>query len=301
MREGSPSATRSRLVLEAPRASSTPHRKPSRTSTCGNTPPWSASPIALSGSRWGAEDLAQEAFLAAHRDWGRIGSYQQPAAWVRRVVANLAVSAFRRRVAETKALARIALGRGEAADGSRGSRSRVLGRRPSAPATSGASGGALLPRGSVRGGRCGDLEHDARHREATPVRRTSDAGAAPGGSGGGGMTLDARGRTAGRAFRGEIERMRTTGADRASIERFERFRAGRQRRQRIGTGLLAAAVAVAAIAVVVRAFDAAERNHTRRARTCRAAASSTETGMRTCNERTGTPCDRTAPSRATST
>ena len=69
---------------------------------------------ALSGSRWGSEDLAQEAFLAAHRDWGRIGSYQHPAAWVRRVVANLAVSAIRRRVAETKALARIALGRGEA-------------------------------------------------------------------------------------------------------------------------------------------------------------------------------------------
>lgn len=68
---------------------------------------------ALSGSRWGSEDLAQEAFLAAHRNWGRIGSYQQPGAWVRRVVANLAVSAFRRRVAETKALARIALGRGE--------------------------------------------------------------------------------------------------------------------------------------------------------------------------------------------
>lgn len=68
---------------------------------------------ALSGSRWAAEDLAQEAFLAAHRDWDRIGSYQHPAAWVRRVVANLAVSAFRRRVAETKALARIALGRGE--------------------------------------------------------------------------------------------------------------------------------------------------------------------------------------------
>ena len=69
---------------------------------------------ALSGSRWAAEDLAQEAFLAAHRDWGRIGSYQQPAAWVRRVVANLAVSAFRRRVSETKALARLALGRSEA-------------------------------------------------------------------------------------------------------------------------------------------------------------------------------------------
>jgi len=63
---------------------------------------------ALSGSRWGAEDLAQEAFLAAAKDWARIGSYEQPGAWVRRVVANLSVSAFRRRAAEAKALARLA-------------------------------------------------------------------------------------------------------------------------------------------------------------------------------------------------
>jgi RNA polymerase sigma-70 factor (ECF subfamily) len=65
---------------------------------------------ALSGSRSGAEDIAQEAFLAAHRDWQRIGRYDQPGAWVRRVVANLSVSAFRRRVAEAKALARAAIG-----------------------------------------------------------------------------------------------------------------------------------------------------------------------------------------------
>jgi RNA polymerase sigma-70 factor, ECF subfamily len=62
---------------------------------------------ALSGSRSGAEDLAQEAFLAAHRDWDRIGAYERPEAWVRRVVANLSVSTFRRRAAEAKALARI--------------------------------------------------------------------------------------------------------------------------------------------------------------------------------------------------
>jgi RNA polymerase sigma-70 factor (ECF subfamily) len=55
---------------------------------------------ALSGNRWVAEDLAQEAFLAA---------YEQPGSWVRRVVANLSVSAFRRRLAEAKALGRIAL------------------------------------------------------------------------------------------------------------------------------------------------------------------------------------------------
>ena len=63
---------------------------------------------ALSGSRSGAEDLAQEAFLAAHRDWQRIGRYDRPGAWVRRVVVNLSVSAVRRRVAEAKALARVA-------------------------------------------------------------------------------------------------------------------------------------------------------------------------------------------------
>ena len=61
---------------------------------------------ALSGSRSGAEDLAQEAFLAAHRNWERIGGYADPGAWVRRVVANLSVSAFRRRLAEAKAIAR---------------------------------------------------------------------------------------------------------------------------------------------------------------------------------------------------
>ena len=65
---------------------------------------------ALSGSRSGAEDLAQEAFFAAHRNWEKIAGYEQPGAWVRRVVANLSVSAFRRRVAEAKAMARAAFG-----------------------------------------------------------------------------------------------------------------------------------------------------------------------------------------------
>ncbi len=65
---------------------------------------------ALSGNRWVAEDLAQEAFLAAHRDWDRIAAYEKPGAWVRRVVANLSVSAFRRRLAEAKAFGRLAFG-----------------------------------------------------------------------------------------------------------------------------------------------------------------------------------------------
>jgi RNA polymerase sigma-70 factor (ECF subfamily) len=65
---------------------------------------------ALSGSRWLAEDLAQEAFLAAHRQWPRVSAYDLPGAWVRRVVANLSVSAIRRRAVEAKALVHLGLG-----------------------------------------------------------------------------------------------------------------------------------------------------------------------------------------------
>jgi RNA polymerase sigma-70 factor (ECF subfamily) len=63
---------------------------------------------ALSGSRSAAEELAQEAFLEAHRAWDRISEYDDPGAWVRRVVANRAVSRVRRRVAEARAMARLA-------------------------------------------------------------------------------------------------------------------------------------------------------------------------------------------------
>lgn len=63
---------------------------------------------ALSGNRMGAEDIAQEAFLRAYRDWDRVGSYEHQAAWVRRVAANLATSGLRRRLIEARALARLA-------------------------------------------------------------------------------------------------------------------------------------------------------------------------------------------------
>jgi RNA polymerase sigma-70 factor, ECF subfamily len=61
----------------------------------------------LSGSRAAAEELAQEAFLAAHRRWDEIGVYADPGAWLRRVVVNRSVSVVRRRVAEGLALARL--------------------------------------------------------------------------------------------------------------------------------------------------------------------------------------------------
>ncbi len=62
----------------------------------------------LSGSRTAAEELAQDAFLAAHRRWDHIAGYDDPAAWVRRVCVNRSISLIRRRASEAKALARLA-------------------------------------------------------------------------------------------------------------------------------------------------------------------------------------------------
>jgi RNA polymerase sigma-70 factor (ECF subfamily) len=55
-----------------------------------------------------AEDVAQEAMLVAYRKWGAVSAMERPDLWVRRVCANLAVSAFRRKVVELRALARLA-------------------------------------------------------------------------------------------------------------------------------------------------------------------------------------------------
>lgn len=61
---------------------------------------------ALSGSRWAAEDIAQEALLRAHKHWATVGSSPRPEAWVRKVAVNLAISRFRRLRSEARALAR---------------------------------------------------------------------------------------------------------------------------------------------------------------------------------------------------
>jgi len=66
--------------------------------------------FALSGSRTASEDLAQEAFLAAHRDWARLVDYERPDLWIRRVVSNMSMSMFRRRYAEARALGKLAVG-----------------------------------------------------------------------------------------------------------------------------------------------------------------------------------------------
>jgi RNA polymerase sigma-70 factor (ECF subfamily) len=70
----------------------------------------------LVGRRSVAEELTQDAFLAAYRRWDRIGRYDDPAAWVRRVVTNMATSFWRTRAREARAFARLAARRVEPAD-----------------------------------------------------------------------------------------------------------------------------------------------------------------------------------------
>jgi RNA polymerase sigma factor (sigma-70 family) len=55
-----------------------------------------------------AEDVAQEAMLVAYRRWREISDLERPDLWVRRTCANLAVSQFRRRMVELRAVSRLA-------------------------------------------------------------------------------------------------------------------------------------------------------------------------------------------------
>ncbi len=58
----------------------------------------------MTGSLSLAEELAQEAFLAAFRQWDRIDN---PEGWIRSVISNYTRSWFRRRYAEVRALTRL--------------------------------------------------------------------------------------------------------------------------------------------------------------------------------------------------
>jgi RNA polymerase sigma factor (sigma-70 family) len=59
--------------------------------------------------RWSlAEEIAQDAFLAAHRHWSTVAGYDKPGAWLRRVVINRSVSSLRRSANEVKLVLRLA-------------------------------------------------------------------------------------------------------------------------------------------------------------------------------------------------
>lgn len=51
---------------------------------------------AVSGSRIAAEDIAQDAMVAAGQRWSVVGSYDKPGAWVRRVTIRMAGKRLRR-------------------------------------------------------------------------------------------------------------------------------------------------------------------------------------------------------------
>jgi RNA polymerase sigma-70 factor (ECF subfamily) len=58
-----------------------------------------------------ADDVAQDAMLAAYRQWDAVSRMDAPVAWLRRVCANQSVSARRRRGAEARAMRRLGGGR----------------------------------------------------------------------------------------------------------------------------------------------------------------------------------------------
>ncbi|HEU4915516.1 MAG TPA: SigE family RNA polymerase sigma factor [Acidimicrobiia bacterium] len=62
---------------------------------------------ALTRSGGAAEDLVQESFVAAHRHWDRVSKYEDPGAWVRRVLINRSTSWHRKIGAELRAVARL--------------------------------------------------------------------------------------------------------------------------------------------------------------------------------------------------
>lgn len=63
--------------------------------------------VALTMDRAAAEDLVQETFITAHRRWDRISQYDNPKAWLRRVLINRATSRKRRLGSEVRAISRI--------------------------------------------------------------------------------------------------------------------------------------------------------------------------------------------------
>jgi RNA polymerase sigma factor (sigma-70 family) len=63
--------------------------------------------LALTGNRATACDLAQETLARAYRTWDRVQAYEQPGAWLRRVLINLAVDMRRKECQEQVALARL--------------------------------------------------------------------------------------------------------------------------------------------------------------------------------------------------
>jgi RNA polymerase sigma-70 factor, ECF subfamily len=63
--------------------------------------------IALTGKRELAEELVQDTFVAAQRNWSKIQKYDNAPTWLRRVLLNRCVSRHRRAGTEARLLLRL--------------------------------------------------------------------------------------------------------------------------------------------------------------------------------------------------
>lgn len=63
--------------------------------------------VLITTDRADAEDVLQEAFMKAARDWSKISELDQPGAWVRRVAINAAIDVHRRRTRQRSAYQQI--------------------------------------------------------------------------------------------------------------------------------------------------------------------------------------------------
>jgi RNA polymerase sigma-70 factor (ECF subfamily) len=61
----------------------------------------------LTGDEAVSQDLVQEALTAAHKNWATVSGYDNPGAWVRRVLVNKSTSRFRKARTEAKMLTRM--------------------------------------------------------------------------------------------------------------------------------------------------------------------------------------------------
>jgi RNA polymerase sigma-70 factor (ECF subfamily) len=63
--------------------------------------------VVMTGRRDIAHELAQETLLRAHRRWDEVSRYDAPAAWCRRVMANLVIDHQRSAASERRAVERL--------------------------------------------------------------------------------------------------------------------------------------------------------------------------------------------------
>jgi RNA polymerase sigma factor (sigma-70 family) len=62
----------------------------------------------MTGDSAVAHELAQESFVRLHARWETVSSYERPEGWLRRVMSNLLIDHHRSRVAERRAVERLA-------------------------------------------------------------------------------------------------------------------------------------------------------------------------------------------------